>query len=371
MEQLFGGGLDDVVIHIFIELPSGDLANCHRVCKHWWRVVDLIFQDDRMLRKRRRLIESRLLRNNYLVTLDKGRNFQVHPMDDTALPRTIGLPQFPRHVAFQTVIKAFDSRLWLSVLTGSGSWTLGNTEWTTSGKISSLSPQWLATFTASSRANEVAGASADQGGAVVITENGIDFPILCHLPVEKGGNSFVLLGNGDVFVTGGKTNADQHLEPGLRTYIYSRRRGEWTRCPDLPTPRFGFACGVCTDPATRSEEVWVIGGWFASQYLDVVEVYSVREGKWRAVAPFPMRVFEASIVPFGDTFLVIGGATGWGRSSHYNTEVYKKNAEKEGTGAADWTRIMSVQADNVISAAALIDKRVMESIKYEIEPIVL
>ena len=52
MEQLFGGGLDDVVIHIFIELPSGDLTNCRRVCKHWWRVVDLIFQDDRMLRDR-------------------------------------------------------------------------------------------------------------------------------------------------------------------------------------------------------------------------------------------------------------------------------------------------------------------------------
>ena len=50
MEQLFGGGLDDVVIPIFIELPSGDLANCRRVCKLWRRVVDLILQDDRMLR---------------------------------------------------------------------------------------------------------------------------------------------------------------------------------------------------------------------------------------------------------------------------------------------------------------------------------
>ena len=45
--------------------------------------------------------------------------------------------------------------------------------------------------------------------------------------------------------------------------------------------------------------------------------------------------------------------------------------DKEGTGAADWTRILSVQADNVISAAALIDKSVLESIKYEMEPIVL
>ena len=32
----------------------------------------------------------------------------------------------------------------------------------------------------------------------------------------------------------------------------------------------------------------------------------MREGKWRAVAPFPMPVFEASVVPFGDAFLVIG-----------------------------------------------------------------
>ena len=35
-------------------------------------------------------------------------------------------------------------------------------------------------------------------------------------------------------------------------------------------------------------------------------MYSVREGKWRAVAPFPKPVFEASIVPFGDGFLVVG-----------------------------------------------------------------
>ena len=50
MDQLFGGGFDDVVILIFIELPSGDLANCREVCGIWRRVVDLILKDDRMLR---------------------------------------------------------------------------------------------------------------------------------------------------------------------------------------------------------------------------------------------------------------------------------------------------------------------------------
>ena len=52
MEQLFSGGLDDVVVEIFIELPSGDLAKCRRVCKLWRRVVDLILRDDRILRDR-------------------------------------------------------------------------------------------------------------------------------------------------------------------------------------------------------------------------------------------------------------------------------------------------------------------------------
>ena len=50
MEQLFGGGLDDVVVEIFIVLPAGDLANCRKVCKLWRRVVDLILRDDKMLR---------------------------------------------------------------------------------------------------------------------------------------------------------------------------------------------------------------------------------------------------------------------------------------------------------------------------------
>ena len=79
-----------------------------------------------------------------------------------------------------------------------------------------------------------------------------------------------------------------------------------------------------------------------------------------------------------------GGATRWGGSwrttgatavirSHHNAEVYMKNLDKDkhGTGAQDWTRILSIQADNVISAAALIDKRVLQGIKYEVEPIAL
>ena len=81
-------------------------------------------------------------------------------------------------------------------------------------------------------------------------------------------------------------------------------------------------------------------------------------------------------------FLFSGGATRWGGSwrttgatavirSHHNAEVYMKNLDKDGTGAQDWTRILSIQADNVISAAALIDKRVLEDIKYEVEPIAL
>ena len=106
-------------------------------------------------RKRRRLLESKLLRSCYLVTLDKGRNFHVHTLDNTDVPRTIRLPQFPKPVAFQTVIKSFDSAK-LSVLSGSGSWNLDTTgEWISSGKIQSLSPQWLSTFAASYATNEV------------------------------------------------------------------------------------------------------------------------------------------------------------------------------------------------------------------------
>ena len=48
-----------------------------------------------------------------------------------------------------------------------------------------------------------------------------------------------------------------------------------------------------------------------------------------------------------------------------------KNLDKHGTVAQDWTRILSIQADNVISAAALIDKRVLRGMKYEVEPIAL
>ena len=76
----------------------------------------------------------------------------------------------------------------------------------------------------------------------------------------------------------------------------------------------------------------------------------------------------------------LGGATRWGGRwratgasavirSHHNTEVYKKNVDREGDG--DWTRIATVEADNVISAAALIDEKVLEGIQCQKEPIAL
>ena len=45
-----------------------------------------------------------------------------------------------------------------------------------------------------SRKFQVAGSSADQGGAVVTTEDGREFRTLCHLPVEKVSNHNHLAG---------------------------------------------------------------------------------------------------------------------------------------------------------------------------------
>ncbi len=51
----------------------------------------------------------------------------------------------------------------------------------------------------------------------------------------------------------------------------------------MPTARDGVVCGVVRNPQTGGEEVVVAGGWpGGADYTDVVEIYSVDDGTWRA-----------------------------------------------------------------------------------------
>ena len=110
-----------------------------------------------------------------------------------------------------------------------------------------------------------------------------------------------------------------------RTFIYKNEN--WMSIADMPTARRGLACGTLRGKENGAvEKVFAIGGRRGS-YLTNVEVYDVASNAWTEGANLPVPLANAAVVPFEDTFLVIGGYMGKGTFSdkvyHYNRQDAK------------------------------------------------
>ena len=65
-----------------------------------------------------------------------------------------------------------------------------------------------------------------------------------------------------------------------KVYVYhGGEQDEWEEYPDLSYGRFGMSCGVAKDG--NSTVVVAAGGNDGDSRLDVVEIFSVKEQKWR------------------------------------------------------------------------------------------
>ena len=73
--------------------------------------------------------------------------------------------------------------------------------------------------------------------------------------------------------------------------------------------------------ADGRKEVVVASG----QYTTATQIFSFESQTWRRGQEFPSELGQGRSVPFGDTFLVVGGL-----SSSYHDTIYKYNIETEG-----------------------------------------
>ena len=130
---------------------------------------------------------------------------------------------------------------------------------------------------------------------------------------------------GDFFVAGGVTSGGRNK----KSFMY--KNSNWMPMADMPTARFGLACGTLRGKEGGAvEKVVAVGGFYGS-YLSTVEVYDVASNTWSNGVDLPVKLYLAAVVPFEDTFLVIGGKSG---SSVFSDKVYRYN-RPDGT----WTEM--------------------------------
>ena len=118
--------------------------------------------------------------------------------------------------------------------------------------------------------------------------------------------------------------------------------------------------------AAGEEEVVVIGGQGVTGTLDVVEIFSVKDRTWRegpdcmqaqfvcirstpTAKPLPSPMMYTTTVQFGDTFLLVGGATE--TKLDVLDTIYKYEASTE-----KWIRMRAELSESKCwVAAALVD----------------
>jgi non-specific serine/threonine protein kinase len=83
---------------------------------------------------------------------------------------------------------------------------------------------------------------------------------------------------------------------------YDPRTNEWTKLPDLPTPRGGLAAtGTC------SGFVVAIGGEAEEGTFEEAEVFNVRTGSWHALPDLPTPRHGLGVVAVGTAVHALSG----------------------------------------------------------------
>lgn len=159
------------------------------------------------------------------------------------------------------------------------------------------------------------------------TKDGRNFRGFTQLPLGLSGHCLVPLEggeSGDFLLTGG--DREMRNDYNKQTFLY--KEGEWRKVEDMPTARRGLTCGtVRSRPGGPVEQVIAAGGFVTvltddesiETYLPTVEIYDVKSNTWRKGTDLPVPLEYAAVVPYGTTFLIIGGNIDTG----YSDKVYQ------------------------------------------------
>ena len=80
-------------------------------------------------------------------------------------------------------------------------------------------------------------------------------------------------------------------------------------------------CGRVINPATGKEEVVVTGGRDVGGPSSSTVIYTVEDDTWRQGTPLPKTLEDPASLPYGDSFLLLGGNDG----SSCHDSIYQVN----------------------------------------------
>ena len=110
-------------------------------------------------------------------------------------------------------------------------------------------------------------------------------------------------------------------------YLLEIDTGSWLQLPSMSQGRIAHACGS----VNGGTELVVAGGWdFSHNYFDSTEVLDIEiDDYWRTVAPLPGAFAYPGSVPYGDTFLVVGGQQNSWDERRMSVLYYTKSAQNK------------------------------------------
>jgi len=145
--------------------------------------------------------------------------------------------------------------------------------------------------------------------STIFTGDGETFANLPPIPVALRSTCVVALDDNNLFVTGGTYIADYGYSN--KSYLFRSDTLLWEELPGLLTPREYHACARVHN-SNGDEEVVVAGGFYCEddncpRSLDLVDIYNLGSGQWREGTSLPLTLESTTVVPNGESFLLVGG----------------------------------------------------------------
>ena len=122
-------------------------------------------------------------------------------------------------------------------------------------------------------------------------------------PLNSTGHCLLKINDTHYFATGDH----KHTE----SYIFNMETEKWTAVDNSSKPRLYATCGTITRPGGEKEIILSAGKSYdgLNEYKDT-DIFSPKTMKWRKGPDFPFKIRLALGIPYGDTFLAVGGFDG-------------------------------------------------------------
>lgn len=125
-------------------------------------------------------------------------------------------------------------------------------------------------------------------------DNAATFQQLEPLPTPLERTCVVILNETTFIVMGGY--GGNGVEK--RVFSYDLRTNDYTPLPNLPHKNYDQSAALV------GRDIWVVGGAYQR---DKVQIFNLDTEQWREGPTFPVGIWRTDIVPYEDSFLVVGG----------------------------------------------------------------